>query len=95
MPSAARSLTEPPGLTNEMWHTMLATMLATATAFSTPTKNAPLPHLIFAMIDDWGWYDVGFARLQPPVIKTPNRLPGRKGGRAAHASLYAALGADL
>ena len=39
---------------------MLATMLAAATAFSTPTKNAPLPNLIFAMIDDWGWYDVGF-----------------------------------
>eukprot|EP00966_Prymnesium_polylepis_P135485 3131865-Prymnesium_polylepis.2 len=26
------------------------------------------PHLIFAMIDDWGWYDAGFRN---PLIKTP------------------------
>jgi arylsulfatase A-like enzyme len=27
------------------------------------------PHLIFALIDDWGWYDVGFRGND--LIKTP------------------------
>ena len=33
-----------------------------------PGNTSHLPHLIFAMIDDWGWYDVGFRN---PLIKTP------------------------
>ena len=24
------------------------------------TAASPKPHLIFALVDDWGWWDVGF-----------------------------------
>ena len=42
---------------------MLTTMLAAATAFAAPTKNASLPHLIFAMIDDDVSYTLDFCEF--------------------------------
>ena len=45
---------------------LLVNFLASAAAVSAPAA-APKPHLVFVMVDDWGWFDVGFRN---PLIKT-------------------------
>ena len=47
---------------------VLAVAFAGTANTASSAKNATLPNLIYAMIDDWGWYDVGFRN---PLIQTP------------------------
>jgi hypothetical protein len=52
--------------------TATAAAAATSTGPPSPPPVPPegtKPHIVFAMIDDWGWYDNGFHGN--PVIKTP------------------------
>ena len=50
-----------------MFGVYLLLTLASAGAPSPDAAAASKPHLVFVMVDDWGWYDVGFRN---PLIKT-------------------------
>ena len=45
---------------------LLLVLAAVVDAFG---PNQPRPHLVFAMIDDWGWYEAGFRGNK--LAKTP------------------------
>ena len=52
----------------------LAVLLALATAVLLRTTTAKPPHIVFLLVDDWGWANVGYHRRDEPTpeVVTPN-----------------------
>ena len=52
---------------------VLLTPLASAVPHHQPQVPTKKPHIVFMMVDDWGWADVGYHRETPTRdISTPN-----------------------
>ena len=50
-----------------------AFILATSAASLPSSEQATKPHIVFMLVDDWGWADVGYHRTtQTQDIVTPN-----------------------
>jgi arylsulfatase I/J len=58
---------------------MAAAVAFFALALAVGAETAPRPHLIFFMVDDWGWANVGYHRNEsgtPPLseVQTPHEV---------------------
>jgi arylsulfatase I/J len=52
---------------------LLVTLLFSKVAAASPSPSASKPHLVFMLVDDWGWANVGYHRNPPTKeVVTPN-----------------------